>query len=54
MRVMVNGKAEKMGGCDGGIEGTCEFGEWREWVDQRYERWSAFDKVCEKPKEEDK
>jgi acid phosphatase len=48
VRVMVNGKAEKMGGCEGGPGGACEFKEFQDFVDQRYKKWSAFDQVCEK------
>lgn len=51
VRVLVNGKGESMGGCQGGPGDACPFDRFQEWVEARKQRWSGWEAVCDKPKE---
>ena len=54
VRAVVNGRQERMEGCDAWLGGTCGWKEWEEWVGERVERWSGWEGVCEKKKEDKK
>jgi acid phosphatase len=49
VRAVVNGKHEKMGGCEDGVGEGCEWNKWHKWVGQRVQRWSDWESVCGKP-----
>lgn len=51
VRVLVNGKGESMGGCQGGPGDACPFEQFVDWVNERKTRWSGWDAVCETPSE---
>ncbi|GHJ85260.1 hypothetical protein NliqN6_1662 [Naganishia liquefaciens] len=51
VRAMVNGKFEKMIGCEDGLEGSCKWDTFSSWVDDRIERFGAWDEVCTKKDE---
>jgi len=48
VRVLVNGKQERMGGCDDGLEGACEYGRFKEFVKHREEVYGKWKDLCEK------
>ncbi|ODN92151.1 hypothetical protein L198_05824 [Cryptococcus wingfieldii CBS 7118] len=48
VRAKVNGKQEKMGGCEDGLEGSCKWETFYKWVDERALRWSGWEEVCAK------
>jgi hypothetical protein len=48
VRVLVNGKQERMGGCDDGLEGACEYGRFKEFVKHREEVYGGWKELCEK------
>ncbi|WWC64640.1 uncharacterized protein I303_107251 [Kwoniella dejecticola CBS 10117] len=48
VRAVVNGRAEKMSGCEDGLEQGCKWETFDKWVDERAERWGDWESVCEK------
>ncbi|WWD03521.1 hypothetical protein V865_001574 [Kwoniella europaea PYCC6329] len=48
VRAVVNGRAEKMSGCEDGKEGSCKWKTFDKWVDERAQRWGDWESVCEK------
>ncbi|RXK39846.1 hypothetical protein M231_02903 [Tremella mesenterica] len=48
VRAVVNGKHEIMYGCQDGVEGSCKWETFREWVDKRGEKWGDWAGVCNK------
>jgi len=48
VRAVVNGKQVTMGGCNDGIEGSCKWSTFVDWVGERAERWGDWASVCEK------
>jgi len=48
VRAVVNGQQKRMSGCEDGIDGSCKWETWKEWVEQRVERWKDWEGVCEK------
>ena len=51
VRAVVNGKQEEMGGCDDGVWGSCKWGTFSKWVEERIERYKDWESICE-PKDE--
>jgi hypothetical protein len=51
VRAMVNGKFERMIGCEDGLEGSCKWPTFEKWVDDRLESYSSWDEVCTKKEE---
>ncbi|KAL7414292.1 histidine phosphatase superfamily [Mrakia frigida] len=51
VRAVVNGRMEKMAGCDAWIGGTCGWTEWQDWVEKRTDQWKGWEEVCEKKKD---
>ncbi|KAI9638280.1 histidine phosphatase superfamily [Dioszegia hungarica] len=52
VRAVVNGKQERMGGCEDGVNGSCKWETFVKFVNGRAERWGDFEGVCEKKKED--
>lgn len=48
VRAVVNGKQEKMAGCEDGIGHACSWETFRTFVQDRAERWGDWESVCEK------
>ncbi|CDZ97842.1 Multiple inositol polyphosphate phosphatase [Phaffia rhodozyma] len=46
VRCVVNGKVEIMGGCQDGIEESCKWETFINWVDERAARWGTWEEVC--------
>ncbi len=44
----MNGKNEIMGGCEDGVEGSCNWETFQRFVEERAERWSDWTSVCGK------
>lgn len=49
-RVVINGKQEVMGGCDDGVAGSCKWSTFEKWIEERVDRWSDWESVCEPKK----
>lgn len=49
IRVMVNGKQERMAGCENGLDGSCEWQAFKRFVREREELYGKWREVCEKP-----
>jgi hypothetical protein len=54
VRAMVNGKFERMIGCDDGLGRACRWDTFEKWVDARLEVWGEqwWDEVCTKKDDE--
>lgn len=48
VRAVVNGKQERMYGCDDGIDWSCKWETFDRWVDERAQRWGDWESVCDK------
>ncbi|WWC91642.1 uncharacterized protein L201_006588 [Kwoniella dendrophila CBS 6074] len=48
VRAVVNGRAEKMSGCEDGLDGSCKWETFDKWIDERAQRWGDWESVCEK------
>ncbi|KAL7420078.1 hypothetical protein Q5752_005043 [Cryptotrichosporon argae] len=46
VRAVVNGKHEVMGGCEDGVDGSCRWDTFADWVEARAQRWGAWESVC--------
>ena len=46
VRAVVNGRMERMKGCDAWIGGTCGWTQFEDFVGDRVEKWSGWEKVC--------
>ncbi|KAH6902079.1 histidine phosphatase superfamily [Coprinopsis sp. MPI-PUGE-AT-0042] len=49
VRVVVNGRKESMGGCDDGLDGSCEYHKFKTWVRERESVYGEWRERCEKP-----
>lgn len=47
VRAVVNGKQERMYGCDDGVGGSCRWETFDRWVDERARRWGDWESVCD-------
>ena len=47
VRAVINGKAEVMSGCEDGPEDSCSWKAFRDFVDDRVERYGDWESVCE-------
>ena len=47
VRAVVNGKMERMGGCDDGVEGACKWSTFKTWVEDRALEYADWESVCE-------
>lgn len=52
VRALVNGREKVMGGCEDGLGGSCKWESWKQWVDERGERWGDWAGMCEKKKKD--
>ena len=52
VRAVVNGKQERMSGCEDGIGHSCAWDTFSGWVQQRSERWGDWESVCDKDKKD--
>ncbi|KAK4686422.1 acid phosphatase, partial [Tremellales sp. Uapishka_1] len=48
VRAVVNGKHERMSGCEDGLEGSCRWETFETWINDRAERWDDWASVCDK------
>lgn len=46
VRVLVNGKMERMPGCEDGLDGTCKWDTWEQWLQTRKDTFHGFEKIC--------
>ncbi|KAK8853162.1 hypothetical protein IAR55_003863 [Kwoniella newhampshirensis] len=51
VRAVVNGKHEIMSGCEDGLDGSCKWKTFHDWIDERAQRWSDWESVCDKKKD---
>ncbi|ORY25534.1 histidine phosphatase superfamily [Naematelia encephala] len=47
VRAVVNGKHEVMHGCEDGLDGSCRWKTFHDWVDERALRWGDWESVCD-------
>ncbi|WWD19579.1 hypothetical protein CI109_104040 [Kwoniella shandongensis] len=51
VRAVVNGRHEIMSGCEDGLDGSCKWKTFHDWITERAERWGDWESVCDKKEE---
>lgn len=52
IRVVVNGASQKLDSCHSGPGGSCPLGDFKQFVDERVERYGDFEGACKKEEEQ--
>lgn len=52
IRVVVNGASQKLDSCHSGPGGSCPLGDFKQFVDERVERYGDFEGACKEEEEE--